>query len=70
MKRLLRSQVASELTARRFIWSGGFLLLAACTVLVLKSLPEFGIWSSIGLVSCVALAWLIIGAQFPRVVRV
>jgi hypothetical protein len=61
--------VVSELTARRFGWGAGFLLLAACTALVLKALPEFGAWSGIGLVSCVALAWVVIGAQLPRMVR-
>jgi hypothetical protein len=70
MKRLLRWRVASELTARRLAWVAGFLLLSACTALVLKALPDFGPWSSIALVSCVALAWVVIGAQLPRVIRV
>jgi hypothetical protein len=69
MKRLLRWHVASEMTARRCAWGAGFLLLAACTALVLKALPEFGVWSSIGLVGCVALAWVVLGAQLPKAVR-
>jgi hypothetical protein len=69
MKRLLRWRVASELTARRLAWAAGFLLLATCTALVLKVLPEFGLWTSIGLVSCVALAWVVIGGQLPKVIR-
>jgi hypothetical protein len=69
MKSLLSRRVASEVTARRFAWAAGFLLLATCTALVLKALPELSVWASIGLVSGVALAWVVIGAQLPRVVR-
>jgi hypothetical protein len=68
MTRLLRLHVVSEVTARRFLWSAAFLLLAACTALVLKMLPEFGVGASIGLVSGVALAWVVIGAQLPRMI--
>ena len=56
MIKLLRRHVMSELTARRFAWGAAFVLGAACTTLVLKMLPEFGVWASIGLVSGVALA--------------
>jgi hypothetical protein len=69
MSKFLRWRVLSELAARRFAWSAGFLLLAACTALVLKALPEFGPWASIGLVASVALAWVVLGSQLPRVIR-
>jgi hypothetical protein len=69
MKRLLSWRVSSDATARRCAWGAGFLLLAACTTLVLKMLPEFGVWSSIGLIGSVALAWVVLGAQLPKAVR-
>jgi hypothetical protein len=69
MMRFLRWRVASEMTARRVAWGAGFLLLAACTALVLKMLPEFGLSASMGLVSAVALGWVVVGSQLPRVVR-
>jgi len=69
MRRLLLWPVASERIARCFGWGAGMLLLAACTALVLKALPEFGPWSSISLVAWVALAWVMLGWQLPNVVR-
>jgi len=69
MTKLLRQRVLSEMAARRFAWIAGFVLLASCTVLVLKALPEFGVGTSVGLVSAVGLAWVVVGAQFPRVIR-
>ena len=69
MRKLLRQRVLSEMAARRFGWAAGFLLLASCTALVLKALPDFGVAASVGLVSAVALAWVVVGAQFPKVIR-
>jgi len=69
MTKLLRRHVVSEMGARRFAWAAGFLLLAGCTALVLKALPEFGVAASAGLVAAVALAWMVVCAQFPKVVR-
>jgi hypothetical protein len=69
MSKFLCWRVVSEATARRISWAAGFLLLAACTALVLKALPDFGPWASIGLVASVALAWVVLGWQFPRVMR-
>src|SRR5262249_32526322 len=68
MIKLLRRHVMSELAARRFVWGAAFVLGAACTTLVLKMLPEFGVWDSIGLVSGVALAWVVLGTQFPLMI--
>jgi hypothetical protein len=69
MRRVLRWHVASEMTARRFGWGAGFLLLLACTFLVSSVLPELGTWTSIGLVSCLAWGCVRLGAQLPKVVR-
>ena len=69
MAKLLGLRVLSETTARRFGWAAGFVILASCTALVLKALPEFGVAASIGLVSAVALAWVVVGAQLPKVIR-
>ena len=69
MRRLLRRHVVSEMTARRYCWVAAFLLLAACTALVLKALPDLNVWASFGLVSAVALAWLVIGALLPRMIQ-
>jgi hypothetical protein len=68
MVKLLRGHVMSELAARRFAWAAAFVLGATCTTLVLKMLPEFGVWASIGLVSGVALAWVVLGTQLPRMI--
>jgi len=69
MTNLMRRHVVSEMTARRFGWAAGFMVLASCTALVLKALPEFGVAASVGLVSAVALAWVVVGAQLPKVIR-
>jgi hypothetical protein len=69
MRRLLHRQVLAETTARRLSWGAGFLLLSACTTLVLKALPEFGLGGAVGLVASVALAWVVLGWQLPRVLR-
>jgi len=69
MTNLLGRSVLSEMAARRLGWAVGFVLLAGCTALVLKALPEFGVAASVGLVTAVALAWVVVGAQLPRVVR-
>ena len=69
MTKLSRQPVLSELAARRFGWAAGFLVLAGCTALVLKALPEFGVAASIGLVSAIALVWVVVCALFPKVVR-
>jgi hypothetical protein len=68
MIKLLRRHVMSDLAAGRFAWGAAFVLGAACTTLVLKMLPQFGVWASIGLVSGVALAWVVLGTQFPRMI--
>jgi hypothetical protein len=68
MVKLLRRHVMSELAARRFAWATAFVLGAACTTLVLKMLPELGVWASIGLVSGAALAWVVLGTQLPRMI--
>jgi hypothetical protein len=57
------------MAARRFGWAAGFVVLASCTALVLKALPEFGVAASVGLVSAVALGWVVVGSQLPRVAR-
>jgi len=69
MTSLLRRSVLCEMAARRLGWAVGFVFLAGCTALVLKALPEFGVAASVGLVSAVALAWVVVGAQLPRVVH-
>ena len=69
MTNLLRQRVLSEMAARRFGWAAGFVVLAGCTALVLKALPEFGVAASVGLVSAVALAWVVVGSQLPQVIR-
>jgi hypothetical protein len=69
MTKLLRQCVLSEIAACRFGWTAGFVVLASCTALVLKALPEFGVSASVGLVSAIALAWVVVGAQLPKVVR-
>jgi hypothetical protein len=66
MVKLLRRQVSSEITARRFVWVTTLPLLTSCTALVLKALPEFGVAASIGLVSAVALAWVVVGLLLPK----
>ena len=68
MIKLLRRHVISEPAARRFAWGAAFVLGAVCTTLVLKMLPELGVWASIGLVSGVALAWVVLGTQLPRMI--
>ena len=68
MVKMLRQHVVSEMTARRFAWTAGFLLLVGCTALVLLALPAFGVAASVGLVSAVALAWGVLGVQFPRTI--
>jgi hypothetical protein len=69
MTKLLRQRVLSETAARRFGWAAGFLVLTSCTALVLKALPEFGVAASVGLVSAVTLAWVVVGSQLPKVLR-
>jgi hypothetical protein len=69
MKKLLGRGVLSEVAARRLGWVAGFLVLASCTALVLKALPQFGVEASVGLVSAVALAWVVVGAQLPKAFR-
>jgi hypothetical protein len=68
MMKVMRQHVFSEMAARRFGWAAGFGVLATCTALVLKALPEFGLAASVGLVSAVALAWVVVGSQLPKVV--
>ena len=67
MTNLLRQRVLSEMAARRFGWAAGLVILASCTALVLKALPECGVALSVGLVAAVALAWVVLGAQLPKV---
>ena len=69
MRSLLLRPVMSELAARRLGWTAGYMLLSACTALVLKMLPEFGPLGSIGLVAATALAWVVLGSQLPKVMR-
>jgi hypothetical protein len=69
MERFLHRDILSELSARRFAWSAGFVLLATCTTLVLKSLHSFGVSASVGLVSAIAMAWVMLGWQGPKAVR-
>jgi hypothetical protein len=69
MMRLLHRRVMSEMSARWFGWAVGFMLLASCTALVLKALPEFGVAASVGLVLAIALAWVVVGSQLPKVHR-
>jgi hypothetical protein len=69
MTKLLRQRVLSEMAARQFGWAAGFALLASCTAMVLKALPEFGVAASVSLVSVVAFAWVVIGSQVPKVIR-
>jgi hypothetical protein len=69
MTKLLHRHVVSEMAARRLGWAAGFALLAGCTTLVLKALPQFGVAASAGLVSATALAWVVVGSQLPKAVR-
>jgi hypothetical protein len=69
MATVWRRRVLSEMGARRLGWAAGFGLLASCTALVLRALPEFSVAASVGLVWAVALAWVVVGSQFPKVVR-
>lgn len=66
MRRLLRTHVVFERTARRFIFTAGVVLLVACTVLVAMALPTFGTASAVGLVVALAATWAVLGVQFPR----
>lgn len=68
MTSFLRRSVMSEIAARRLGWAAGFGVLAGCTALVLKALPEFGVAASIGLVSVVAMGWVVLGTQLRRVI--
>jgi hypothetical protein len=61
MRRLLCWHVVSDATAQRFAWGAAFLLLTACTALLLKVLPEFEWLASTGLVFAVALGWTVLG---------
>jgi len=65
MSNLMCQLVMSEIAARRSGWAAAFAIHAICTALVLKSLPDFGLTATIGLVSATALAWVIIGSQVP-----
>jgi hypothetical protein len=69
MVNLFRQRVLSEMAARRFGWAAGIVILASCTALVLMALPEFSVAASVGLVSAIVLAWVVLGSQFPRVIR-
>jgi hypothetical protein len=69
MTKLLRRRVLSEVGARRLGWAAGCIVLASCTALVLKALPEFSVAASVGLVSAVGLGWTVVGSQLPKAVR-
>lgn len=69
MKSLLFRPVASELAARRFGWGAGFVLLSACTALVLVRLAEIDPLSGIGLLMSAAAGWVVLGRQLPRAIR-
>jgi len=66
MMNLLCQRVLSEVTARRFGWATGFLVLASCTALVANVLPEFDVAARLGLVSAISLAWMVVGSQLPK----
>jgi hypothetical protein len=69
MNRLLRWHVMSETAGRRVAWVGAFFILATCTTLVLKMLSEFDLWTSLGLVFAVAVGWLVLGWESPRLIK-
>jgi predicted RND superfamily exporter protein len=69
MTKVFGRNVLSETGARRLAWAAGFGIVASCTALVLRMLPEFGVAASIGLVTAVASAWVVLGSQLQRVVR-
>jgi hypothetical protein len=68
MMKLLPQPILSERTARRFAWTASFVILTTCSALVLKALHEFGVGASVGLVSAIALAWVVLGTQLPKMV--
>jgi uncharacterized membrane protein YoaK (UPF0700 family) len=70
MANLLQWHVMSETTARRLILAISFLLLACCTTLVLKMLPELTLWVSLVLITSISLAWVVLSWQMPRLITV
>ena len=70
MRRLLVMRLTGARFDIGFAWVAGFLLLVACTTLVLKVLPELSLLRSMVLVVAVSAAWLVIGAQARRLRRV
>jgi hypothetical protein len=66
MRKLLGRQVVSEASARRICWGAAFLLLAACTALVLAALPTVKLAASIALVASVAVGWVVLGGQLAK----
>ncbi len=69
MRTLLNRHIMSEMAARRFAWGASFGIATVCTTLVLKMLPDFNVWGSIGLVCCIASAWVVLGAELAKIAR-
>jgi len=70
MTKLLRQRVLAEAAARWLAWTAGFVVLANCTALVLKALPDSGVAASVGLGAAVAFTWVVVGAQVLKVISV
>jgi hypothetical protein len=65
MFKLLSRRVTSRAPDERFGWVVGFLFLVVCTNLILKMLSTLGLLTSIILVPCVSVGWLVIAWQAP-----
>lgn len=65
MHALLRKPIATTRQAHWLGWCAGFGMLALCSTLVLKMLPEMGLAKSALLVTSVAAAWLVLARFFP-----
>ncbi len=68
MYRLLTTRVTTPAVDERLAWAVGFLFLVFCTTLTLKMLPTLDLLTSIVLVLCASVGWLMIGRE-SRVLR-
>jgi hypothetical protein len=66
VSKLLRLRVTPAWLDDWIGWSAAFLILGACTTLVLKWLPALSLPRSYLLVSSVAAGWLALAILFPR----
>jgi hypothetical protein len=60
MYKLMMRRVTSPAVDDRLGWVVGYLFLVICTTLMLKMLPMLGLFTSVVLVFCVSVGWLVI----------